>query len=200
MADRELDFQSVYDSFHPRINRYLTRLVGQSEADDLTQEVFVKVSRGLSDFRGDAKLSTWVYRIATNVAMDRLRSMSAGPAISKTSVSEEGKAFEDRDLWTGEKKPSMDRQMIREEMSECVHEFIDRLPESYRAVVLLSEVEGLKNREIAEVLGISLDTVKIRLHRGRSKLKEELESGCSFDRDEKDVLVCDRKEPTEESS
>jgi RNA polymerase sigma-70 factor (ECF subfamily) len=200
MDDKNLDFQSVYDSFHPRINRYLSRLVGQNEADDLTQEVFVKVSRSLSDFRGDAKLSTWVYRIATNVAMDRLRRPSIQQEASKASVSEEGKTFEDRDLWTGEKKPSLDRQIIREEMSECVHEYIDELPGNYRAVVLLSEVEGLKNQEIADVLGISLDTVKIRLHRGRSKLKEKLENGCSFDRDEQDVLVCDRKEPTEESS
>ena len=70
------DIKTIYESYHPRISRYLTRLVGQSEAEDLTQEVFLRVSRGLPDFKGDAKLSTWIYRIATNVAADRLRSRS----------------------------------------------------------------------------------------------------------------------------
>lgn len=200
MTEKQLEFKVIYDSFQPKIFRYLAKLVNVHEAEDLTQEVFVRVSSGLPDFRGDSQLSTWIYRIATNVAMDRLRSPSQKQEALKKSVSEEGKTFEDRDVWTGEKKPSVDRQLIREEMSECVREFIDDLPDNYRSVLILSEVEGLKNQEIAEVLGISLETVKIRLHRGREKLKKELESGCSFDRDEGDVLVCDRKEPTDKSS
>jgi RNA polymerase sigma-70 factor (ECF subfamily) len=61
------DFETIHASYRPRISRYLERLVGQSEAEDLTREVFVRVSRGLPDFRGEAKLSTWIYRIATNV-------------------------------------------------------------------------------------------------------------------------------------
>lgn len=197
MAEKQLEFKVIYDSFQPKIFRYLAKLVNVHEAEDLAQEVFVRVSRGLPDFRGDSQLSTWIYRIATNVAMDRLRSPSLKQEASKKSVSEEGETFEDRDVWTGEKKPSVDRQLIREEMSECVREFIDDLPDNYRTVLVLSEVEGLKNQEIAEILGISIDTVKIRLHRGREKLKKELESGCSFDRDERNVLACDRKEPTD---
>lgn len=200
MSESNLNFQSIYDSFQPKIFRYLAKLVDAHEAEDLTQEVFVRIERGLDGFRGDAKLSTWIYRIATNVAMDRLRSPMQKHETSKKTVSVEEKALEDRDVWTGEKRPSVDRQLIREEMSECIHEFVERLPENYRAIVLLSDIEGLKNREIAEVLGISLDTVKIRLHRGREKLKKELESGCSFDRDEGDILVCDRKSPTEETT
>ncbi len=200
MREKNLEFDVLYGFYQPKITRYLAKLVNIHEAEDLTQEVFVRVNRGFSDFRGESKLSTWIYRIATNVAMDRLRSPAQRQEASKKSVSEAGKAFEDRDVWTGEKKPSIDRQLIREEMSGCVHEFIDRLPESYRAVVLLADVEGFRNQEIAEILGISLDTVKIRLHRGREKLKKELESGCSFDRDEQDVLVCDRKSPADETS
>jgi RNA polymerase sigma-70 factor (ECF subfamily) len=82
---------------------------------------------------------------------------------------------------------------MRDQMSSCIHDYINTLPENYRAVVLLSEIEGLTNREIAEVLELTLDTVKIRLHRGREKLKEKLRNGCSFDRDEDNVLVCDPK-------
>ena len=84
-------------------------------------------------------------------------------------------------------------------MNECIREFIDKLPEDYKSVTVLSELEELKNIEISEVLGISLDTVKIRLHRARAKLKKELEAGCIFKRDEENELVCDRKNPTKKS-
>ena len=70
------DFPQVYGEFHPRIQRYLTRLLGTNEADDATQEVFAKISQALPQFRGESSLSTWIYRIATNTAYDRLRSPS----------------------------------------------------------------------------------------------------------------------------
>lgn len=187
------DFRTIYASYHPRIFRYLTRLVGQSEAEDLTQEVFLKVNRGLPDFKGDAKLSTWIYRIATNVATDRIRSRSSRESRSGKAVPlDEQRNGESVDL-KGDKKPSLEKQAMREEMSACVQDYINSLPESYRVPVTLSEIGGLTNKEIAEALGLTLETVKIRLHRGRAKLKEKLEGGCNFDRDEEDILVCDPK-------
>jgi RNA polymerase sigma-70 factor (ECF subfamily) len=87
----------------------------------------------------------------------------------------------------------VEKQAMREEMSSCVHHYINSLPENYRAPVTLSEIAGLTNKEIAEVLDLTVETVKVRLHRGRAKLKEKLEAGCSFDRDEDDILVCDPK-------
>src|SRR5512134_2918138 len=71
------DFHQVYSEFHPRIQRYLTRLLGPTEADDAAQEVFAKVNQALAQFRGDSSLSTWIYRVATNTAYDRLRSRSS---------------------------------------------------------------------------------------------------------------------------
>jgi RNA polymerase sigma-70 factor (ECF subfamily) len=85
-------------------------------------------------------------------------------------------------------------------MSSCVHNYIDTLPENYRAIVTLSAIEELTNQEIAEVLGLTLDAVKIRLHRGRAKLKEKLKTGCRFDRDEEDILVCDPKADPDRAS
>ncbi len=199
MTGKSFIFQDIYDDYQPKIHRYMGRLVDPSEADDLTQEVFIKVDRGLSGFRGEAKLSTWIYKIATNVAMDRVRSSSFKKEKANVPVTEEGVTGQDRDLLTGEKKPSIERQLIRSEMGECVREFIDDLPENYRAVIALSEVSGMKNREIAEILGISLESVKINLHRGRLKLKEKLATGCDFDRDEENVLACDRKSPPDSS-
>ena len=200
MGDTTQDLHAIYDAYQPRISRYLSRLVGRNEAEDLTQEVFVRVGKGLKDFRGDATLSTWIYRIATNVATDMLRSRSFRNIGASRSVSPDEAPIEDVDPFTGERKPSVERQAIRKEMSSCVHEYIDGLPETYRTVVILSDVEELTNPEIAEVLGLTIETVKIRLHRGRAKLREKLETGCDFDRDEEDVLVCDRKTDPNRSS
>lgn len=194
------DFKAIHASFRPRIHRYLTRLVGQDEAEDLTQEVFVRVSRSLSGFRGDAKISTWIYRIATNVATDRLRSRSFKESQRDLANSTGEGSIQDVDALPEEKHSSLERKLVRQEMSSCVHDYINTLPDSYRAVVLLSEIEGLTNQEIADVLGLTLETVKIRLHRGRAKLKEKLETGCRFDRDEEDILVCDPKPDPDRSS
>jgi RNA polymerase sigma-70 factor, ECF subfamily len=78
-------------------------------------------------------------------------------------------------------------------MSGCVQDLMAKLPESYRTVLVLSETEGMKNSEIAEVLGVSLETVKIRLHRARARLKELLEANCSFYHDPCNTLLCDIK-------
>jgi len=197
MTDREPDFQEIYATFQPRMRRYLSRLVGADEADELAQEVFVKVDKALKGFRGEAQLATWIYRIATNVALDRLRNPSfrqrareSGPVDAGAEVAAE---LPDRNVWTGEAKPEVDQQLIRQEMNSCIREYIEQLPEDYQAVLILSEGEGLKNREIAEVLGVSLDTVKIRLHRARARLKESLGSHCHFYLDERSELACDRK-------
>jgi len=181
MDDCEFEFQKIYDTFQPKILRYLKNLTGEDEAEDLTQEVFVKVSKALENFRGESKLSTWIYRVATNTAFDRLRSPSRRIIKKCRSTDSEeivGGEFEDRNAWTGEKVPQVEQSIFREEMNECIQGFITKLPEDYRTVLVLSEFEGFKNEEIAKILGVSLDTVKIRLHRGRERLKEELGEHC----------------------
>jgi len=186
------DFEKVYEEFYPRILRYLSRMAGEEAAEDIAQETFMKIDRGLSGFRGRSKLSTWVYSVATNAALDRLRSSSAKP-LKVLPLFDDGATLEDRDVWSGEKIPPPDRAIIRQEMNECIREFIEKLPPDYRTVMVLSEIEGFKNREIADILGTSLETVKIRLHRGRAGLKKKLAAGCSFYRDERNNLSCDRR-------
>jgi RNA polymerase sigma-70 factor, ECF subfamily len=186
-APGPLAFQAIHDRFRSRILRYLSRLVGDAEAEDLTQSVMLKVSEALPGFRGHSSLSTWIYRIATNAALDRLR-LKTGQALSETEL-ESG----DGEVPAAGQARSAETTAIRGEMNDCIREFIERLPENYKAVMLLSEIEGFKNDEIALRLGLSLDTVKIRLHRGRDRLRKDLASGCSFYRDECDELACDRK-------
>jgi RNA polymerase sigma-70 factor (ECF subfamily) len=177
MSYDELEFQDIHETFRPRIQRYLTRLVGEPEAEDLTQEVFVKVSQALDNFRGESKLSTWLYRIATNAAIDKIRTLSFRQD-AQTSSLDDSDETEDKEVWVEDETPSPEQRLMRKEMYECYGSFVENLPANYRTVVVLGELEGLTNNEIAEILGLSLDVVKIRLHRGRARLLEELKTHC----------------------
>ncbi len=141
-----LDFRNVYSEFHPRIRRYLQQLLPSPDAEDVTQEVFVKVSQALPQFRGESSLSTWIYRIATNAAHDRVRSPSFRHRADVPLVNEA--PLEDR-------APGVEQKLVRREMNACIGGYIDRLPPSYRSVIVLSEHEGLTNQEIADTLGVS---------------------------------------------
>lgn len=197
MRHGELEFEKIHEVFRPKILRYLTRLVGPYEAEDLTQEVFVRVNRALENFRGESQVSTWIYRIATNAALDRLRSPSfqrpADKQLLTVSMGRPETGVEERDVWAGERTPSVEASLIRKEMNDCIRSFIEKLPTDNRTILVLSELEGLKNSEIAEILGVGLGVVKIRLHRARAKLKKELETHCTFYRDERNELACDLK-------
>jgi RNA polymerase sigma-70 factor (ECF subfamily) len=175
----ELEFDKIHADFRPQVQRYLTRMVGEHEAEDLTQEVFVKISRGLGTFRGESQLSTWIYRIATNAALDRLRNPAskriAPEGLPAGADAAEG---EERGREIAAAAPSLDQQICRKERYECYRDFIQDLPANYRTVVALSELEELAASEIAEILGLSLDVVKIRLHRGRTRLLSALKSHC----------------------
>lgn len=176
------DFQHVYDEFQPRIRRYLTRLAGPGQADDLSQETFTRVSQALAGFRGEAALSTWIYRIATNVAFDRARS----PGFQLQARTAEPEA-----LAALGAAPAIEQDIASREMSECVRDYVEQLPADYRTVVVLSELEELPDREVALVLGISLEAAKIRLHRARARLRQMLEQGCAVSRDERNELTCE---------
>jgi RNA polymerase sigma-70 factor (ECF subfamily) len=182
MSEAAYNFEEIYSAYQAKIQRYLIRMVGELEAEDLTQEVFVKLSRALPSFRGEAKLSTWIYRIATNAALDRLRSPRFQEAEQDLSQARQAANSEtelpDRNAWTGEPVPLVEPQVYRKEMNDCIQETIRQLPEIYRTVLMLSEIEGLSNAEVAEVLGITLDAVKIRLHRARDLIRKEMIENC----------------------
>jgi RNA polymerase sigma-70 factor (ECF subfamily) len=182
MQQEPREFDDIYSAFQPKIYRYLVRLVGERDAEDLTQEVFVKVSRALESFRGESQLSTWLYRIATNAAYDRMRSPSfhrdADACPPTDALDDEEASCQAEDIWSGEKEPSIEHLVVRGEMNQCIANFIQALAENYRTVLVLSELEGLENHEIASILGVSLGTVKIRLHRAREKLRQALMNRC----------------------
>jgi RNA polymerase sigma-70 factor (ECF subfamily) len=197
MENIDRKFREIHDLFEPKMFRYFANLVDEYEAEDLTQELFARVSKSLSSFRGESNISTWIYRIATNLAIDRIRYCTLPFADPRKrddlSADDCPGEIEDVNVWTGEKPISAEQRLIRQEMSDCIRDCLGRLPETFRVVLILSESEGLKNSEIAEILSVTLDTVKIRLHRARAALRREIENNCRIYRDERNELAC---EPT----
>ena len=176
------DFAAVFAEYERPIYNYLLRMTqNQVEAEDLTQETFIRVHRSLPTFRGDSSLSTWLYRIATNVSLDHFRRGTTQKA-KITLTFEEAKPGGE---WADEVPASPEQRAAQSEMSACVERFIQRLPPDYRAALVLHDLQGLKNREIAEALDIPLSTVKIRLHRARKMLRESLDAGCNTGHDER---------------
>lgn len=183
MEKYSLDFEQIYREFYPLIHRYLIRVIGQKEAEDLAQEVFIKAGQSLDTFRNEAQVSTWLYRIATNAAIDRMR--------QPTYHRESGLESTETEL-VGDKQ-ALENDALRRATNDCIRGVIDGLPENYRVPVILSELQGLSNQQIVDVLGLSLEVVKVRLHRGKARLKQELQTYCQFSRDERNELTCDPK-------
>ena len=194
MSDK-YKFENIYKEYYQKILLYIRRIADKTEAEDLVQDVFNKVNKGLKDFQGNSSLSTWIYRIATNTAIDRSRSAAYRHANDQTPIEETSSEYIRSDIQEDYKPPSTDQLVIKKEMNKCIDEYITTLPHDYRTIITLSELEGLTNREIAEILDLSLDNVKIRLHRARASLKKVLNEACDFYYTDQNTLACDRKQP-----
>lgn len=194
MTAREEHFQEIYGTHLPGILRFLSRIVGEEEAEDVAQEVFLRVGRNLDRFRGDSSVGTWIYRIARNAALDRIRSRPARyeGARDYPEHALDGEPTDAMSLFPDE-QASIERYLIGKEMNECIRGRVDSLPESYRSVLVLSEFAEMTNAEIASALGIGEGAVKIRLHRARARLREDLGARCTVYRDDRDELACEPK-------
>lgn len=189
-------FRRLYDANHERVCRFLARAAGQQEAEDLAQIVFAKAAKGLPSFRGDAQASTWLYRIAANVASDWLRGRSAleakvtvqlPNALDQTACTPSARSA------SHEHQTSPEQELIRKEMRDCIRRVIGRLPDKHRTVLVLGELGGFTDSEVARTLGISRGNAKVRLHRARAQLKNALEAQCDFSRNEDNEFVCEPK-------
>lgn len=178
----------IFKGDYPRIFRYIMSMIRDTvEAEDLTQETFLRAYHRRDSLREEGAQTAWLYRIATHVCLDRLRQFARrAPMESETDL--------DQTDVTEPDTPSLQQTIERDEMSECVQGYLNRLSDSYRAAILLHDMHELTAPEIAQLLGESLATIKIRLHRARHKLRIALQAGCEFSRDERDVLVCESKD------
>jgi RNA polymerase sigma-70 factor (ECF subfamily) len=128
----EIDLKEAYQEFQPKILNYLSRLLGPHEAEDITQEVFEKLNCKLKTFKGESKFSTWLYRIATNAAFDRLRSASFKHASQHTSLENSAEA-EDKNVWHSQREMTIDQHVIRKEMTKLKDLKTKRSPISFRS-------------------------------------------------------------------
>ncbi len=176
---------TLYARHRAGIRRYLARMVSEADAEDLVQDVFER-AHSASTQGGGRHAAAWLYRIARNAAVDRLR--------SRTIREREDVVAALRDGATG-CEPRPDDDLVRAQMRACILDLVERLAPSHRAVVLLSELRGLSDREAAEALGISLGAAKIRLHRARRALRHLMECECRTFRDERNEFACEPVRP-----
>lgn len=165
-------FEKIVSEHERKIYNLALRMLGNpDDASDILQETFIKVYDHLDKFRGDARLSTWIYRIAMNEALMKIRREKGKMVSIDTFRVAEGEV-KALDLEDWGQKP-LDKLLTRE-LGEEMEAAVNLLPEDYRAVFLLRDVDGLSNADIAVVLDISVPAVKSRLHRARLFLRGEL--------------------------
>jgi len=182
--------RQLAEVYGPRIHQLALRhLKSREDAEEVTQDVLMKVYRKVGSFRGDSALSSWIYRITFNTAMSRLRSTRLARAAEQereralAAENEDGPRKVTRQPADWSRMP--DESMLRAQLREAVAEAIEELPEIYRAPVVLRDIQGLTTEEASSRLRLKDQTLKSRLHRGRVMLRDKLRaftSGLSLHR------------------
>ncbi len=172
---------------YDRLYRYVLSLVHDTaEAEDLTQDTFLRAYQRQDSLRDSQAMLAWLYRIATHVCLDRLRQRTRRDPLESDIDPAEVETMDTEG-------PSLQQVIEQNEMSACVQSYLARLADSYRAVILLHDMHELTALEISGLLDLSLPTVKIRLHRARQKLRTLLGMGCTLGYDERGVFTCEAK-------
>jgi RNA polymerase sigma-70 factor (ECF subfamily) len=180
-----MDFWKIYDQHYNRVRKFILAYVKDEwVADDLIQETFIKVQKNLKSVKDPAKLSSWIFRIAYNLCHDHYRQAKRS-SLNQRNIQQEIVSF---------KEAVVQKKLEQQQMGQCVQDKMDLLPPDYRSVLILSDIMAFSHKEIAEILKISVSNVKVRIHRARKKFRAILEDHCSFEVDERNVLVCDPKE------
>lgn len=172
LDDEPRAFDELVERYQSRLLNFVYRTIGDRDrAEDLVQEVFVRVHRHLHRFDRSKKFSTWIYTIASNLAKNELRNRSRNPLVyfqSMRSAQEE----EDRPLQFEDATARPDDMYRKRHLKELVEETVAALPEHHRQVFVLRELEGKSYEEIADITACNLGTVKSRLNRARSAFAE----------------------------
>jgi len=177
-----MTFWDIYYEYHPRVRKFAASFVKDEwVADDITQDTFEKVQGHLDQLKDPAKLSSWIFRIAYNLCQDHFRNTQKEIKNGRVLAGQ----VQIQDIM-----PLVKKLELRE-MNQCVQDKVGLLPESLKSVLIMYDVMGFRQKEIAEILTISPGNVKTRLHRARGKLKAILEKECRLEKDERNVLVCE---------
>lgn len=155
--------EALYHRYKRRVFELAVRIVGASDAEEVSQEAFIRIFRGLPKFRGDSALGTWIYRLSVNAALSHRSRRGAVPGVAS-----------DPDVTVAaaliEGPPSGDA-VLRARLERALWQ----LPVGYRTVIVLHDVEGLEHEEVAQILGCHVGTSKSQLHKARGKLREILQ-------------------------
>lgn len=171
-------FEKLVLENQTRVYNLALRMVGnEDDAFDMAQEAFIKAYNSILSFRGDCRFSVWLYRLTTNVCLDFLRSEARR---SHVSLSWQDGGDEDRELEIPDERFSPETEVERRELREAVDRGLMKLPQDYRAILLLREINGLSYEEIGQALDLEEGTVKSRIFRARKKLCAILSADGNF--------------------
>ena len=165
----------VWNDFSWRLRAFiLDRITNEEDADDLLQDIFTKIHNNLTSLKDEGRLTAWVFQITRNAIADYYRQLKVKPpeqALATVIVD------------------NQDENALNREVAGWLEPMLDSLPEKYRQALRLTELEGMKHRELATELGLSLSAAKMRVRRGREKLKAVLLDCCHFELDRRGNIL-----------
>lgn len=182
----EAEARGAWKELERKLRPYIARRVASpADVDDLLQDILLKLHRGSAELAEQESFGGWVYRIAHNAIVDRVRSQQRGPVSIGDSA----------DIGDAE---GAETDRLRSDLGQCVALFVTRLSSPYREAITLTELQGLTHRQAAEMLGVSLPAVKSQVLRGRRKIREMFDECCRISLDCRGrVVECEAREPAE---
>lgn len=169
---------AVWEEFSARLRRFIrSRVDDPDDAEDILQDVFIKIHNSLGNLQDEERLQPWLYRIARNAVSDYYRARQE--SLPLTEAIPDGNGWE-----AGREEPDPET-----ELASGLRLMMQCLPEKYRQALILTELEGMKQRELADHLGISLSGAKSRVQRGRELLRDELLDCCHFEFDRRGTII-----------
>lgn len=170
----EAAFRELFDLYHSRLLHTAYRLCGNMQAaEDITQEVFIKVHREISNFQAASSMFTWLYRITVNLCLDKMRRQNRRAKFHVHGLFDWGKSEHD-DAISHESSLALDQEIWQGELQQMLHKALGRIKPKLRTAIVLKDLEGLSYEEVAQIAGCSQGTVSSRLNRGRQQLRKVL--------------------------
>jgi len=164
-------FKKLYEEYAPKIYGVLKNYVNYDEIEDALQEVFIRIIKGINGFKGNSKLSTWIYRIAVNVGKNYSRKYRRN---KETSVDLEDESGQNHNI-QAISNTNVKNEVLDELDYQMILSIMEKLDEEERLLIKLRDIDGLSYNEISDIMEIPLGTVKSRLHYARKKLRELIE-------------------------
>ena len=166
--------EQVWKEYHDNLHGFIqSRVSDASIADDILQEVFTRIYSRIDTLKEENKIQSWIYQITRNAIIDHYRSHKTMEKLPETLTALEPEPFD----------------TVRQEIASCIMPMIQTLPDNYRQALMLSEIEGLTQKEVAKKQGVSLSGAKSRVQRGRSMIKDMLLGCCHFEFDRQGNVI-----------